>query len=108
MKSDKKVSKKIGKKVNNTISNAKKYAWRITLFATLLLGLILIGRPLISAIKTTVEIHKLNKQKATYEASIRRDSTLLENLKDDQFLEKYAREKYFMYGKDEEVFIVEE
>ena len=31
-----------------------------------------------------------------------------ENLKNDEFLERYAREKYFMQGKGEQVFIVED
>ena len=66
------------------------------------------GRPLVSLIRTSIEIRELNKEKALYEASIRRDSTLIENLKNDDFLERYAREKYFMQGKGEQVFIIED
>jgi cell division protein FtsB len=75
--------------------------------AVVVLGFILIGRPLVSLIKNSIEIRQLNKEKAIYEASIRRDSLLIENLKNDEFLERYAREKYFMQGKGEQVFIVE-
>ena len=71
------------------------------------ISLIIIGRPLISLIARSVEIYKLNREKATYTESIRRDSILIENLKNDEFLERYAREKYFMQGKDEQLFIVE-
>ncbi len=98
---------KLGKKVEKTISKSKEYAWRIIVFAVVVLGFILIGRPLISLIKTSIEIRQLNREKALYEASIRRDSLLIENLKNDEFLERYAREKYFMQGKNEQVFIVE-
>ena len=102
-----KLGKKVGKQVERTISKGKEYAWRITLVGVAVLGIILIGRPLFSFVKTSIEISQLNKEKALYEASIRKDSLLIENLKNDEFLERYAREKYFMQGKNEQVFIVE-
>lgn len=102
-----KIGKKVGKQVEKTISKGKEYAWRIIVVSVVVLGIILIGRPLFSLIRTSIEIHKLNREKAIYKASIRRDSTLIENLKNDEFLEQYAREKYFMQGKGEQVFIVE-
>ena len=97
----------IGKRVEKGISKGKEYAWRIIIGTAIAIGLILIGRPLFSLIKTSSEIRQLNKEKAIYEASIRRDSLLIENLKNDEFLEQYAREKYFMQAKGEQVFIVE-
>ncbi len=103
-----KFGKRVGKQVEKGISKGKEYAWRITLIAAVVLGFILIGRPLISLIRTSLEIRELNKEKAIYEASILRDSLLIENLKNDEFLERYAREKYFMQGKGEQVFIVED
>ena len=102
-----KIGKEVGKKVEKTISKGKEYAWRIIIFAVIVLGIILIGRPLVSLIRTSVEIRELNREKALYEASIRKDSLLIENLTNDEFLERYAREKYFMQGKKEQVFIVE-
>jgi cell division protein FtsB len=102
-----KIGKKVGKQVEKTISKGKEYAWRIIVVSVVVLGIILIGRPLFSLIRTSIEIHELNREKAIYKASIRRDSTLIENLKNDEFLEQYAREKYFMQGKGEQVFIVE-
>jgi cell division protein FtsB len=102
-----KIGKEIGKQVEKGISKGKEYAWRIVVVSAVILGFILIGRPLISLIKTRREIRQLNREKALYEASIRRDSLLIENLKNDEFLERYAREKYFMQGKNEQVFIVE-
>ena len=103
-----KIAKKVEKQVEKTISRGKEYAWRIILVSVVVLGLILIGRPLISLIRTSLEIRELNREKAIYEAEIRRDSLLIENLKNDEFLEQYAREKYFMQGKGEQVFIVED
>uniref|UniRef100_UPI004056C743 FtsB family cell division protein n=1 Tax=Alistipes sp. TaxID=1872444 RepID=UPI004056C743 len=103
-----KIGKKMGKQFEMTICKGREYAWRITLVAAVLLGIILIGRPLVSLIRTSIDIRKLNKEKAIYEESIRRDSLLIENLKSDEFLEQYAREKYFMQAKGEQVFIVED
>lgn len=102
-----KFGKKVGKQVEKSISKGKEYAWRIIVIAIVFLGIILIGRPLVSLIKTSIEIRQLNKEKALYEESIRKDSLLIENLKNDEFLERYAREKYFMQGENEQVFIVE-
>jgi cell division protein FtsB len=45
---------------------------------------------------------------AHYEELIARDSLFLEGLKDDAFLEKYAREKHLMYADDEQLFVIEE
>lgn len=98
---------KLNKNITKTLNKGKEYAWRITIVFVVLLGAILIGRPLFSIIKTSVEIRALNREKAHYQAQINRDSTLIENLKNDEFLERYAREKYYMQGKGEKVFIVE-
>ncbi len=103
-----KFGKRVSKQVEKGISKGKEYAWRIILVLVVVLGLILIGRPLFSLIRTSIEIRELNKEKALYEAEIRRDSILIENLKNDEFLERYAREKYFMQGKGEQIFIVED
>jgi len=103
-----KIGKKVSKQVEKGISKGKEYAWRIIVIAVIVLGAILIGRPLFSFIRTSLEIRALNKEKTIYEASIRRYSLLIENLKNDEFLERYAREKYFMQGKGEQVFIVED
>ena len=102
-----KIGKKVSKSIENTLNKGKEYAWRTTIAAVILLGVILISRPLYSIIITSIEIRELNREKAIYKAAIRRDSMLIENLKNDEFLERYARENYLMQGKNEQVFIVE-
>ncbi len=102
-----KIGKKVGKSIGNTINRGKEYAWRITIALIVVLGLILIGRPLYSIIITSIEIKELNREKTRYQAEIRRDSTIIESLKNDELLERFAREKYLMQGKNEEIFIVE-
>ena len=97
----------MGKRFEKFIEKCKIYAWRTILLGVIAFGGFLVGRPLISLIKTTIEIRELSAEKSLYEKSIRQDSLLIENLKNDEFLERYAREKYFMQGKDEQVFIIE-
>lgn len=69
---------------------------------------IMIGRNVIHAIKISYQISILNAEKALYQASITEDSTLIENLKYDYELERYAREKYLMQREGEEIFIIKE
>lgn len=102
-----KIGKKVSKSIGKTINKGKVYAWRITIVLVIVLGLILISRPLYSIITTSLEIKQLNREKAQYQAEIRRDSMIIENLKNDKLLERYAREKYLMQGENEQVYIVE-
>ncbi|HPC98894.1 MAG TPA: hypothetical protein P5257_10195 [Bacteroidales bacterium] len=53
------------------------------------------------------ELRKMKKDKEYYEEKIRHDREVIEKLRDDpDYLEKYAREKYLMKKKDEDLFIV--
>ena len=101
------ISKRISQKTKERFNKIIEYGWHIVLFAVVVLGFALSARPVVSLVSTWLKISALNKEKALYLESIRRDSMLIENLKNDEFLERYAREKYFMQGKGEQVFIVE-
>ena len=46
--------------------------------------------------------------KLYYQQKITQDSTILENLKDDTFLERYAREHYLMKRQGETIYIIKE
>ena len=49
----------------------------------------------------------MKKEKEYYEEKIRHDREIIDKLKDDtDYLEKFAREKYLMKKKDEDLFIV--
>tara|TARA_A100001011_G_scaffold398577_1_gene503542 strand:- start:2311 stop:2460 length:150 start_codon:yes stop_codon:yes gene_type:complete len=45
--------------------------------------------------------------KKYYIEEINKDSITLENLKTESGIEKFAREKYFMKKKNEEIFIID-
>lgn len=72
----------------------------------ILLTLLAAGRNLIHALKIRGQIRELEQEKALYEEKIARDSTLIEQLKEDDFLEQYAREHYHMQRKGEKVYII--
>lgn len=64
------------------------------------------GRNLLHAWRIHRQIRLLEEQRALYLERIARDSTLLEALKDNDFLERYAREHYYMHRPGEKVYIV--
>lgn len=53
------------------------------------------------------EIDKLNQQKTKLQQEIREDKAAIEQLKNIDSLEKYARENYGHKREDETVFIIE-
>ena len=64
------------------------------------------GRNLIHAFKIRSQIRVLEREKALYEEKIARDSALIEQLKQDDFLEQYAREHFHMQRLGEMVYII--
>ena len=61
---------------------------------------------LIEAWRLKQKINELEAQKDYYQHKITEDSTILENLKDDRFLERYAREHYLMKREDETIYLL--
>lgn len=64
------------------------------------------GRNLIDRMRLKEDIHELKEQRDYYLEKITADSTLIENLKSDDFLEQYAREKYLMKREGDVIYIV--
>ncbi|MFI3286286.1 MAG: septum formation initiator [Rikenellaceae bacterium] len=69
--------------------------------------LIVIAKNLYHSFEIWREISELNGETEIYQESITRDSLLLEKIKSDEGLEKYARETFFMQRSGERVFIIE-
>ena len=80
--------------------------WIGAAMLVILLTLLAAGRNLIHALKIRGQIKELEQEKALYKEKIARDSTLIERLKEDDFLEQYAREHYHMQRKGEKVYII--
>ena len=53
------------------------------------------------------EINELEDNKQYYIQEIKKDSTSIQQLKNGDQTEKYAREKYFMKREDEDIYIIE-
>lgn len=53
------------------------------------------------------QIEQLEKEKEYLELEIKKDREALKNMSSDQAMEQYARERYYLKKKNEEVFIIE-
>lgn len=65
-------------------------------------------RNLVSVITIHSRINDLEEQRAHFQARITEDSTMLEHLKYDEYLEQFAREKFHMQRENEFIYIMEE
>lgn len=84
----------------------KNRLWAMIVVAFLLLLFIFDKNNLVARWHLNNEIKELKTQKEYYINKIAEDSLTLENLKRDDFLEKFARERYLMKRKNETIYIV--
>ena len=85
-----------------------KRLWLITIAVFALLLLIFDRNNLLNRHQLKERIRELEAQKAYYERKIAEDSTLIEQLKNDAFLEQYARERYLMKRPGEALYVFPE
>ncbi|MCD7962829.1 MAG: septum formation initiator family protein [Rikenellaceae bacterium] len=88
----------------NPLKNNKLVIITIVIFVILIT--FLDKNSLIDSWQVWGRIQELEKQKNFYQEKIVEDSIILENLKDNFFLEKYARENFYMKSKRETIYIV--
>lgn len=67
-----------------------------------------VGRNAMHAVKIKRQINALERERESYLSRIARDSTLLERLQYDDYLEEYAREQFHMQRRDEHIYLVRE
>ena len=80
--------------------------WVITIAVFVLVVAVFDKNNLIEAWRLRQKINELEAQKEYYQQKITEDSTILENLRDDDNLERYAREHYLMKRKDETIYLL--
>lgn len=85
-----------------------KRFWIVTTSIIIIFTVFVVGRNLLHTVKIRHEISVLEREKSRYEQRIEQDSLLLERLRYDDYLEEYARERYRMQRRGEQVFLVEE
>ena len=81
--------------------------WIVTAVVFLLLLLFFDRYNLLDRREIVREIEALRVQKNYYLERIREDSLMLEKLKDDDFLEQYAREHFLMKRAGDVVYVLE-
>ncbi len=64
-------------------------------------------RNLIHIGKQAGELRRLRREAALYREQIEQDSTLIEHLRYDDYLEEYARERFHMQRRNERVYRIE-
>lgn len=79
------------------------------LLTTLVVGFTayVVGRNLVHIWKTSRRLATLEEQSEAYQKQIEADSTLLEQLRYDDYLERYARERFQMKRHNEKVYILQ-
>lgn len=82
--------------------------WITTTVIVVLFSLFFIGQHLLHAIGIKRDISRLQREGAQYRLRIEEDSTLVERLRYDDYLEAYAREHFRMQRSGEKVYLLKE
>lgn len=96
------------RRLNSFKEKTTRYIKWLVYIVVLGIGVYLISRPVISIIRTSKDISELEEEKAKYQAIIKENEEFLRNLNNREFLERYARETYYMQRPNEQIFIIEE
>ena len=82
--------------------------WIAATAVIVVVTLFVVGRNSLHAVKIKRQINAMTREKEYYRTKIEQDSTLLERLQYDDYLEEYARENYHMQRRGEHVYIIKE
>ena len=88
--------------------NISKKIWLAVTAVILIYTATLTVRNLFTMIKVRHRTSRLEEQRDHYRARIQEDSAMLAQLNYDEFLEKYARERFHMQRPNEFIYIMEE
>lgn len=88
-------------------AKTSKYIWFSITAAILVYTAVLTVRNLVTMISLNHRIGLLEEQRDMFQARITEDSTMLERLNYDEFLEQYARERFHMQRENEYIYIIE-
>ena len=85
-----------------------KYLWLGLTAVIFIYTAVVIVRNLVVIVRVNSRISNLEEQYDLYRSRVDQDSTLLEQLKYDEYLAQFAREKFHMQRADEHIYIVED
>ncbi len=80
--------------------------WLITTAGFVLLIVFFDRNNFLERARVKAQIRQTEQQRDYYLGQIAADSILIERLKDDSFLEQYAREHYLMSREGERVYVI--
>lgn len=86
----------------------RRFRWPVTIVLFAVYMTFYDSHNLINVYKLKQDIRELEQQKRYYRGKIAEDSTVLESLKDDAYLEKYAREHFYMRRDGETLYVLQE
>lgn len=76
--------------------------------AFVLLVTVFSTQTVIEAIAMKGRIREMHREQLEYQRRAKEDSAFLEKLKDDKYLEKYAREAFYLKAEGEEIYLMKE
>ena len=85
-----------------------KKIWQIAMGVVIVYTAVLTVRNLFTVITVKHRMSRLEEQGEQFQARITEDSTMLERLKYDEYLEQYARERFHMQRSNEHIYIIED
>lgn len=89
------------------IEPGKRFWVTVTVVVVLFTGFV-VARNLVHAFKIKRQVNALERDREIYLEKIRQDSTLIERLRYDDYLEEYARMNFRMQRRDEQIYIMED
>ncbi len=88
--------------------NITRKIWQAVMAVIMIYTVVLIVRNFVTVVTVKHRMARLEEQKEAFQARITEDSTMLEHLKYDEYLEQYARERFHMQRPNEYIYIIEE
>lgn len=88
-------------------SKITKRIWLCLTAVVIIYTSLLIVRNLMTIIRVDHRTRQLEAERDHYQARITEDSTMLEQLNYDEYLEQFAREKFHMQRPNEYIYIIE-
>jgi cell division protein FtsB len=85
-----------------------KRFWIIAVVIAVVVISLMSGRYVVVCFRLRRDIAALTKEVEACRAKIAEDSTMLENLRYDEYIEAYAREHYNLQKKNETVYIMKD
>ena len=85
-----------------------KRFWIVAVIIAVIVMVFMSGRYVVECFRLRRDITALTKEVKAYREKISEDSTILENLKYDEYIEAYAREHYNLQKRNETVYILKD